>query len=237
MTAGATSGIRLLDWDSEFFGFPIARIEPDSVVAGVAWCLERGVRCAYLLADADDSPTLQAAAAAGFRAVDVRVTLTAVRAPRQPAGGGARPAVAADIPSLTAIARHAHTDSRFYADGGFDRARCDDLFATWIEQSCLGWADHVVVYDDGRGAAGYVTVHDRAGRGEIGLVAVHERARGRGAGRAMIAVARAWCELRRLSPITVVTQGGNRAALAFYQTNGFDVTALQIWYHRWFPQP
>ena len=237
---GTTKSMRVLEWDSDFFAFPIARIEPAALMAGgvAEWCRERGIRCAYLLVDAGDALSLRLAGESEFRTVDVRVTLTAAREGRPLTFDGVvRPANESDVPALVAIARSAHRDSRFYADGHFDSARCDDLFAHWIERSCRGWADHVLVFDAAGHAAGYVTLHARGERAEIGLVGVHEHARGRGGASALLADARRWCASRALTPVTVVTQGGNRGALGLYQAAGFDVTHIEVWYHRWFPSP
>lgn len=232
--------MRLLEWDSAFFGFAVARIDTAALATGDVggWCRDRAVRCAYLLVDAGDSRSMRLAAEQDFRAVDVRVTLSAAREPRPTTFDGVvRAAVEADIPALRAIAREAHRDSRFYADGRFDRARCDDLFAYWIEHSCRGWADRVFVFDHDGHAGGYVTLHDRGGRGEIGLVGVHQNARGRGGASALLAMARQSFASAGRNVITVVTQGGNRAALRLYRSAGFDLSELQVWYHRWFPAP
>lgn len=236
-SAATTARMQLLEFDSGFFGFPIARIDASALEAGDVdgWCRERGVRCAYLLVDANDSLTTRLAADRAFRAVDIRVTLTATREPRPPRFGGVvRPAAAEDILALQTIAREAHRASRFYADGQFEWQRCNDLFAYWIERSCQDWADQVFVFDHEGDASGYVTLHRRPDKGEIGLVGVHERARGRGGASALLSGARNWFASEGCSPVTVVTQGGNRAALALYQDAGFDVTNIQIWYHRWF---
>lgn len=237
--SGAASAppMRLLEWDSGFFGFPIARVEPAALAAGgiERWCRKRDVACAYLLVDAGDHASMRLAATQQFRAVAIRLTLTATREPRPPKfQGTVRRATAGDIPVLRAIAAQAHRDSRFYADGRFDRVRCDELFAYWIQHSCQGWASHVIVFDHQGEASGYVTVHDRGRHADIGLVGVHEGARGLGGAAAMLAACRQWCAVRELSPLTVVTQGSNRAALALYASAGFDVTHLQLWYHRWF---
>src|SRR5687767_4396173 len=69
-----------LSWDSEHFGFEIARVmgsrlDPASAAEIDRWCLERGVRCLYLLADADDPETARIASRHGYDVVDVRLTV------------------------------------------------------------------------------------------------------------------------------------------------------------------
>src|SRR5471032_1416425 len=179
--AAVVEGCTLLEWDSEFFGRRIARIDADALrnrsAQTEAWCARERVDCAYLLVEVDDQPACDAAHAAGFRLVDVRVTLEADEppGPSLPDGGVIiRPAEAGDVAALKAIARVGHRATRFYADGRFPVGRCDDLYELWIEKSCAGWADRVFVADAGAGPIGYLSCHRRGDEGQIGLVGVGE---------------------------------------------------------------
>ena len=58
-----------------------------------------------------------------------------------------RPVQDADIEGLKAIARGAHTDSRFFFDSRFGKEHAADLFADWIATDCAGRADNVLVVD------------------------------------------------------------------------------------------
>jgi dTDP-4-amino-4,6-dideoxy-D-galactose acyltransferase len=239
----AVSLCRLLEWDSAFFGRRIATagdrpLGLDEMKSAIAWCGEQSIDCLYLLAGASDLETLRLAADHGFRAVDIRVTYEvkleraneSSKLPRE-----IRAARESDIPILRSIAAASHTDSRFYADGGFERARCGELYATWIEKSCRGWADVVFVAEHDGALAGYLTCHVREERrGEIGLVGIAERAQGLGLGRALVRAALEWFAEHDLDRATVVTQGRNVAAQRLYQSAGFRTSAVQIWHHRWF---
>lgn len=237
-----TGGCRLLPWDSDFFGVRVARLDDgpldDARAAGaLAWCAREGVECLYFLADAGDAETARAACRAGFDLVDIRVTLlTPLDEHRLDDGGpDVRHARPGDLAALTAIARGAHTDSRFYFDGRFPRRRCDDLYATWIERSCAGWADAVLAADHDGQAAGYVTCQVDGASGRIGLVGVAPEARGHGLGRHLVAGALRWFAGRAVRRVEVVTQGRNVAAQALYQHLGFRTHRVELWYHRWLP--
>lgn len=231
-----------LDWDSTFFGFPIARLEgrelsPTDLARASTWCSEQRIACLYLRTDAEDVVSLRHAAAAGFRFVDVRVTLDADLAELSaPAGRAAtRAARPEDVPSLRAIAAISHTNSRFYADGRFARERCDELYATWIEKSVGGWAQAVLVAEHAGAAAGYCSIHVRAGGlGEIGLVGVAREAQGRGLGRQLVGDALRWMREHGLERVRVVTQGQNVAAQRLYQACGLRTCLVEYWHHRWF---
>ncbi len=140
-----------------------------------------------------------------------------------------------DVPLLAAIARRSHRGTRFYADGRFDQARCDELYAVWIEQSCRGDADAVFVGDHDDHVAGYLSCHLREPEvGQIGLVAVAEVAQGSGLGSRMLVHALQWFAGQGVRVVNVVTQGGRPVALHYYQRHGFAVESVGLWYHRWF---
>lgn len=231
----------ILPWDSEFFGIRIARVTSDRLTGGVGdavieWADSHGVSCLYFLADPADALTMRVAPEYGFDLVDVRVTLDAAtnELPEVAATRKVRAAKPGDIAALEAIARASHHDSRFYADGRFNRDRCDALYATWIANSCRGGADLVLVADVKRQPAGYITGHIRDDRSaSIGLAAVAAPAQGRGLGRALVTSALAAFRERGARRVSVVTQGRNQGALRLYQQCGFELARLQLWYHRW----
>lgn len=229
-----------LEWDSEFFGFPIARLQqhylrPDTVHACLAWCREHAIRCLYFLANPDDQATVDLAAAHGFRLVDLRVTLERpVREPIAPSPC-VRPWREEDVAALRQIAAVAHRDSRFYYDTNFPRGRCDELYQVWIERSCRGYADAVFVAELEGIASGYVTCHLMPdGSGQIGLVGVAESVRGRGMGAQLLQAALAYFRQQGVTMVRVVTQGRNTGAQRLYQRQGFLTSRIQLWYHRWF---
>lgn len=237
--------LELREWDSEFFGLRIARLhatrlKPGIVKQTLAWCTEHQVRCLYFLADSDDPITTLLAQQHGFHLVDVRMTLerSCEHPPPQrqlPAGVVIREAIDADNPALRAIAHVSHRDTRFYFDGRFGIAKCDELYEVWIEKSCNGFADCVYAATINGEIAGYITCsEDAQQQGQIGLVGVAEFARGRGLGPALVEQAIRWSAGRGLPRITVVTQGRNLAAQRTYQRCGFLTHQVQLWYHRWF---
>ena len=232
---------RRLEWDCEFFGFPIARLlperlDPDRLSAALSWCRAERIRCLYFLADPDDGQTARLCAGAGFRSVDVRVTLARELEAGLPGpeGRAIRPFASSDLPALKAIARVSHVDSRFYHDPGFERSRCDALYETWLERSCSGFAQAVLVAEENRRPAGYLTCHQDGDCGRIGLVAVGAGFQGKGLGRALIQAGLAWFSERGVREATVVTQGRNSAALRLYRGAGFTVQSERDWYHLWF---
>ncbi|MBE0689028.1 MAG: GNAT family N-acetyltransferase [Anaerolineae bacterium] len=242
MTSPDSNICEFLPWDSAFFGLHIARAHDHRLTADLAqemlaWCSREEIDCVYFLADADDPTTVVLAEEYHFQLVDIRVTLTLDGKQAQPHPGPAphvRIAAAEDIKALQAIARESHLDSRFFYDSHFPRERCAALYALWIEKSCTGYADAVLVFDDGGGAAGYITCHlDTKTSGRIGLVGVAQDQQGKGAGSALVSTGVDWLMQAGATTLSVVTQGRNVRAQRLYQRKGFVTESVQLWYHRW----
>jgi GNAT superfamily N-acetyltransferase len=230
-----------LDWDSRFFGISIARAVPSRVdQAGcralLDWCRAEKIECLYFLADASDTTGLLILDQAGFNHVDDRLTFELQPVPPAPMlQAGVRAARPEDIPALREIAATSHRDSRFYNDGRFDRDRCDELYRVWIENSCNGWADHVVAVEREGAAIGYLTVHLRDREvAVIGLVGVSPAFRRQGIGGQLLDGALTWIANRSAKRVSVVTQGRNSASRGFFLNAGFRQSARALWYHRWF---
>ncbi|HEV2348381.1 MAG TPA: GNAT family N-acetyltransferase [Terriglobia bacterium] len=232
-----------LHWDSKFFGRRIARVKgnllTDTDMVNIRiWCEENRIECLYFLAASADAKTSRLAESNNFRLVDVRVTLDCP-VPAKHAPGDARSSVRGalqrDIPTLQRIARVSHRDSRFYYDGNFPNSLCDSLFEVWIERSCRGWAENVLVAEDEGEPAGYISCHLPApATGKIGLFGVSEKARGKGLGKDLVSEALRWFANQGVESVKVVTQGRNVRAQRLYERCGFVTRSVELWFHRWF---
>ena len=235
----------LLEWDSGFFGFPVAQVAGEILSqpkgrAALEWSRVHSIKCLYFLADPNSPETAELAYRLGFKLVDVRLQLSiASRScerskPPQFALRTARPS---DVFALQAIARGAHQDSRFFFDSDFQKTRAEDLFATWIATDCAGRADRVLTIEgEGGRPIGYVTCNLIKGSntGRVGLVGVASEVRGRGFGKALVSGALEWFWSADVETVFVVTQARNVAAQRLYQTAGFRTDSVGVWYHRWF---
>lgn len=234
-----------LPWDSEFFGFPVARVVRPTLTEAdsrdvLAWCSAHGTRLLYFLSE-NDVRSWAAAVHAGFRPVDIRVelgiTLDAARPATEPVPSGIllRESRPADVNDLLPIATDVHSQSRYFADPAVPRDKAHELFAVWIRRSVQHEiADVVFVAElDGRPVS-YLTVGLADRVATIGLVGVGPEARGRRIGVAMVQAALAWSDARGAHEVVVATQGGNIAAQCLYQRCGFLTASTRLWFHRWF---
>jgi len=233
---------QFLQWDSDFFGFGVARVRGDVLTEDLCrqinqWCAERSVSCLYFAARPDDLRTMRLAETGGFRLVDVRMTFERKVDPGERfEDASVRPARLEDVPILQDIARQSHRDTRFHYDEHFGPERSDALYAHWIKVSCEGYADAVLVWEDDDKVSGYVSCHLAAGKqaGKIGLVGVAEKARGKGVGPALVRCALKWFTERSARQISVVTQARNTAAQRLYQRCGFLTQSVSLYYHKWY---
>lgn len=236
----------LLPWDTEFFGFPIARLigkslTPDEWPRIRDWCDARGIHCLYgmLLPDFQSTRVVEAAAA---NLVDVKMTYAWSPTGKTPPPivPRVRRAVEADLPALQRIAGESHR-GRFHHDGRFPPEKCDELYRVWIRKGLLERKDHVLIVEDDGAACGYCacgTKPDPGGStekiGVIEIVAVDERHRGRGIGGDLVDAALAWFVQQGMSSVHLVTQAQNLAAQRLYQRCGFVSIGCEFVYHKWF---
>lgn len=234
-----------LDWDSNFFGCRIARVngsrlDATSIQEILAWCAAQKVDCLYFLAAADDDATVRLAERHSFHLVDIRATferrLDRTRPKRSKnCPAQVRPYIATDIAELRKIARSSYHDTRFYYDRHFPPHLADAMYETWIEKSCSGHAETVLVADVDGQPVGYVSCQVlEKSTGQIGLVGVSQEWNGLGLGQMLVNESLLWFAGRRVERVRVVTQGRNSKAQRLYERSGFVTEALHLWYHRWF---
>jgi dTDP-4-amino-4,6-dideoxy-D-galactose acyltransferase len=233
----------LLAWDSQHWGFPVARINANILTENTArettrWCGEHKVKCLYFAADATCSETLEQVWRNSFRFVDVRIDLErkvsgmSLLADQITSCRKARPE---DLVFMEELARTAHEDARFFKDWMFDRTKAAEMYAMWIRRDMREHEVFVAPADESSDVLGYSsasTVNSQEGR--IGLLAVSPAARGRGIGRQLVLYALERLESYGIRNVRVATQGTNVAALRLYEECGFRVADVKVWFHRWF---
>ncbi len=236
---------RYLEWDFEFFSRRIAKISvnrltQDSVGKIMEWCKQNNIDCLYFRADISDASTTELAEDNNFRFVDIRVTLSrkSVHVPTQIdsiPGIVIRPFIKNDVPILKSIASSLFRDTRFYYDKNFPQSLCDLLYETWIEKSCSGYADTVLVADIEEKPVSFISCHliDN-NNGQIGLVGVTSDYQGQKVGRQILNSSIKWFHDNCREQVTVATQGRNFTGLRLYQNCGFSIQRVEIWYHKWF---
>lgn len=248
---------RRLDWDTEQFGFPAARldlltasgnrshatnIKTDLVNDAIRDCRHRGIQHITARVDAADLTSVAALEQNGFELIDGIQTFSLRLPPPAIAGKGAeevtiRPYEESDLPQVLRIARSAYVHDRFHADTALDEDKADRINETWVCNSCLGkMADAVIIASAGDTVLGYVTCRiDKEatdvlgiGCGEIGMVATAARARHAGIASAATMGALDWFAAQGVRAVEVGTQLRNIPAARLYERCGFRLAAVSL---------
>jgi len=238
------SDYQLLEWDSTFFGFPVAKIMParlseERLAAILDELKAKGTKLVYWPSDSGDEGSGKAAEVAGGFLGDRKTTYTigldrneqenvelALITERYLEGAANK--------ELKHLALMSGMYSRYNLDPRISQKQFEDLYSSWIERSVDRiMADAVfVVRFDGK-IMGMATVGEKEGRGDIGLLAVDVPARRKGLGRMLVAAAKSWFASQGYSISQVVTQKRNIPACRLYETCGYTVEKVENYYHFW----
>ena len=239
-----TDFCQILDWDSNFFGRRIARVETDRLTSHslekiLRWSQQQGIECLYFLCSPDDDDSVILAESAAFHFVDVRIELN--WKPQElfcPQATVIHEYREADLEELQQIASQVYTNTRFSLDNHFAPGRVAELYKEWLTLSCRSESHKVFVAADENGLAGFITCESDSSPtskvGRIGLLALSAENQGKGYGQQLVQSAQNYFYSTGVTEVEVVTQGRNVAAQRLYQTCGFRTYKVGLWYHKWF---
>ncbi|MEW6263511.1 MAG: GNAT family N-acetyltransferase [Thermodesulfobacteriota bacterium] len=248
--------VRLLAWDSQFFGFPCARLEQllaagdnarrragaDEVLDQVmAWCREQGVRFIVGKVAGPDPAMVQALESHGFYLTDTQVALSRRDQPIPdsiPPRGFSFADETAD-PRETARAFHRlFYDGRFHHDPRLDVEKADQLWEEAIFSQLQGRSrDMILLAEDGRPVG--LSVVQSGGEASNGtragclfIFGLREEYRGQGLGRILLreTLRRITGKYRRLD---LETSTFNLPALKLYMSHGFKWERIKLSLHAW----
>jgi ribosomal protein S18 acetylase RimI-like enzyme len=223
---------RRLEWDSNFFGNEIARLDllgDGGMGESLAAARKLGIACLYVFVPGDRLDLLEESVHQGGRIVDVRVELERRGAPSvasASAGGSARVADPTEEALVTDLAVALADQSRFSRDPRFAREQVQAMYRIW-GRSCL---EEGVVALPGHGSGGLVGARAHEGVADVELVWVDRAERGRGLAAALVVAA---LEALAADVARVATQAGNVAALRLYEGLGFRTASVTSILHLW----
>lgn len=125
--------------------------------------------------------------------------------------------------------------SRFYLDKNFKRQEFQRLYKRWIDNSIEKVSDYkIFVAEDGEKIIGFITVGKKNdGLSDIGLLAVSSEARGKRVATQLIQFAKEFSLKHNLNKLQVVTQLDNTPACKLYEKTGFKIKEINYIYHFW----
>lgn len=240
-----------LDWESEHFGFPVARpndgnLDDVAMRQTLQLALDSGIELLVCSASPRRDISRQLLSEFGGALVDRKATFVRSSPLADDCGTENRPHLIVEpygekaaSPALTSLAIAAGAYSRFRTDPYFPRDCFEAMYRIWIERSVGGeLADIVLVACDksavdGQDLIGMITVSESEEIADIGLVAVSERMRGQGVGSLLIEAAHRWMASRQVREARVVTQLANVPACRLYERCGYRLADSRHIYHFW----
>ena len=234
------SRYEILDWDSAFFGYKVARMVNANAAYGIDSLVDNlrseGVRVAYLTANPKDTSLNNAFLAAGAQLVDKKTTYTISTMGLTPFPSDAVEYYTGDANNkeLLSIACQTGEYSRFRVDRNFGPEACDRLYKQWVRNDASGQSGSILyVCPIGSAIAGLITLKNLEQVGSIGLIGVSSQHRGQNIGMALMGKAISHFQELGIFRIDVVTQQANIPACRFYQKCGFEIKSVINYYHLW----
>jgi dTDP-4-amino-4,6-dideoxy-D-galactose acyltransferase len=244
-----TTELELLPWDSDHFGFPVARLwgadlAGDILHERLTTARDKDVHLVYWAKNPEHQVSDVLIREFAGRRVDQKATFErTLLADFQEETAIPCPYEVSEIPPgqpslrLVDLALEAGAHSRFRSDPRIPAEAAHRLYEVWITRSTLReLADAVLVISrtgETNNPLGVITLSIGDTTGTIGVIAIAEEARNKGLGSWLLRAAHRWLALRGAQSISVSTQLGNLPACRLYEKCGYRMIDLKMIYHFW----
>jgi len=231
----------LLEWDTDVFGFAVAKIMPDRLSVGEMEIIfndlkKRNVSLAYWASESRDKDSHSAAKSMGGFLTGQRITYVVDL--RSMSTTFFSPAIQTkeyyeDKPNtdLTNLIFEGGVYSRFYTDPKITRKQYEDIHKLWIDNSVKN--NTVFVIEENGRILGFVSLNTKNKRGNIDFIVVGRTFRGKGYGNALICAAHKWFISKGYDIVQAVTQKENAIACKMYERFGYHIEKIENFYHFW----
>jgi dTDP-4-amino-4,6-dideoxy-D-galactose acyltransferase len=225
-----------LEWDTEFFGFPIGRVNLEAATAETLRTIESeardlGLLCLYGALDPSDVDTAYLAQRFGHRLVEVAIKFgrRAVPFSPKPTASKVRRGTPEDLPALEDSIATLAPWSRFAADPRFGPVAAQRMFRAWVDRAARDGEERMLlISEDETGITGLST-HVRTPIPRVDLMGVITQ--GSGASWALMDGLVAWADGGPIEAGPCAAR--NLAPLRFLEHCGFDIVQTQYLFHRW----
>lgn len=125
--------------------------------------------------------------------------------------------------------------SRFKLDRHFPIGSYEKMYRKWMENACPqdGTNKQIFVYYPDGIAEGLITVDYQGDHAKIGLVAVNPACQHQGVGTKIMSTLENYLYCKGVMTIEVATQAANTDACSWYKKNGFRIETVTPIYHWW----
>ncbi len=230
--------MRLLDWDSQFFGKKIAHIdlEKDEDYVGLEEFI--GVNNVDLIqakVEINELEKINFLEQNSFNFADLKINFYTKIDSNKRIDERIVFAEPMDTLKITEIANDMFSHSRYYAAlDVFGKDKVSRLYQTWVEKSIKGqFDDYCLICKQNETVCGFITVKELIDQrsAQIGLIGVSDHFRNKGIASTLISAVHYLLHQKGITELKVSTQGKNIGAQNLYIKNGFLVENMQLWYY------
>ena len=235
-------------WDSQIFGFPVARIDhlrvsetpPASIshqplLDWIARYRYRLLSCRLAHTRVAESMFLESL---GFNFIEslLHPQLTDLqRHTVDPPELSISAALPGDVADLQRIARTAFRDQRHHLDPRLDSARADERYAHWVGNSIAHPTQQLIKISDGAKLVAFFVIERNENRIYWHLNAVAPQWQGQGYGKRAWRSMLAWHQQQGVEQVTTSISVTNLRVLNLYARLGFRFLPAEMTFH-WMPQ-
>lgn len=225
--------VEYLKWDSDFFGYSVARLNLEDSDESV--CVPNNYKLIYVFANStidalkdnlvDKKATYIRDLANTHTSVEFNPNIKVVSFNKDKH----------NFDQLLQLTLESGEYSRFAIDKNFVNNEYRKLYTKWIENSINKInAIEVLLAIEGESILGFVTLTKKDEKlADLGLLAVASAARGKKVATTLIHSAMKIAENKNFERLQVVTQLDNIPAVKLYQSIGFKLKELNYIYHIW----
>lgn len=232
--------VETLEWDSQFFGYRVARIILDKegcdIINSVFQLLKsEKFRLTYFFVPPEEKELNGFISNRGSILVDQKATFSKPTEKHDKFSNSIVEYQEAEInETLIELVLQAGLFSRFCMDKNFKNKEYERLYVEWLTKSINKTiAFKTLVAKRDTDIIGLTTLGDKADYADIGLVAVDRNFRGQGIGYDLIQTADAIACDMEFKEIKVVTQLKNKGACRLYEKCNFHIECITNIYHYW----
>jgi dTDP-4-amino-4,6-dideoxy-D-galactose acyltransferase len=232
--------IKTLKWDSEFFGYPVAKIYLDQNGIDDLDCIFKQLeserfRVTYFFVPPEEKEIINHILRKGSVLVDQKTTFSKTTEKHNNFSNNIVEFQEEEInEKLVQVVLEAGIYSRFRTDGNFKNNEYERLYIEWFANSVKKKiAIKTFLAKKGSEVIGITTLGKKEHHADIGLVAVCENFRGQGIGYDLTHSADNAAFEMGLNEIKVVTQLKNKSACHLYEKCNFQIENITNIYHFW----
>lgn len=234
-----SKNFKILDWDSNFFDFPVAKIENNVLTDNnylklLDELFEENIQLAYC---SSKFPFVDQIDNLLYDIFPIITNIPIVKQLNKASKINSKISLyTEEYPDedLIRLAQLAGKQGRFGKDPNMSESKCDELFKLWIINSVnKKFADEVYVYREDDKIVGFSTIKIVDGIGYAPLLAVDRNYEGKGISFALMnAVASVLFDKNCLKLLSD-TQQTNKKALKIFERFGFEFNPPEYVYHLW----